>query len=107
LSAIKINFAKSDGLIPAIVQDTKSSEVLMLEYQNQVAFELTQKTGYAHFFSRSRKEIWKKGETSGNILRVLEIWTDCDYDAIILKVASDDDLYACHTGARSCFFKKI
>ena len=103
----KIDFAKMGGLIPAVVQDSATGEILMLAFQNSAAFEKTLSTGEAHFFSRSRNEIWKKGATSGNVLKVVEIFADCDDDSILLRVEHDENLRACHTGARSCFFKKI
>ena len=95
------------GLVPAVVQDSATGEILMLAFQNSAALEKTLSTGFAHFFSRSRNKIWKKGETSGNVLRVVEIFADCDDDSILLRVESDPNLKVCHTGARSCFFKKI
>ncbi len=93
------------GLIPAIVQDAHSGAVLMLAYMNAEALRLTQATGEAHFWSRSRKELWHKGATSGNVQRVREILIDCDADTILLKV--DPAGPACHTGAYSCFYRKL
>ncbi len=107
MNSPKIDFEKMGGLVPAIVQDEKTGEILMLGFQNAEAFEKTLSTGEAHFFSRSRGKLWKKGETSGNILKVVEILADCDDDSVLLRVAHDPNLRACHTGARSCFFKKI
>uniref|UniRef100_A0A7V4KD61 Histidine biosynthesis bifunctional protein HisIE n=1 Tax=Fervidobacterium pennivorans TaxID=93466 RepID=A0A7V4KD61_FERPE len=92
-------------LFPVIVQEAKSGEVLMLAYANNEAIELTKSTGYAHFFSRERRKIWKKGETSGNVMKVVEIRKDCDEDAYLYIVNFPDDKVACHTGNRSCFFK--
>ncbi|MFH0833990.1 MAG: phosphoribosyl-AMP cyclohydrolase [Patescibacteria group bacterium] len=103
----KIDFAKMGGLIPAIVQDSKTGEILMVAFQDQEAFEKTLATKEVHFFSRSRRELWKKGATSGNVLKVVEIFADCDDDSVLIKVEHDPKLKACHTGARSCFFKKI
>jgi len=95
------------GLVPAVVQDSETGEILMLGFQNSAALEKTISEREVYFWSRSREKLWKKGETSGNILRVVEIFADCDDDSILLRVAHDPDLRACHTGARSCFFKKI
>lgn len=103
----KIDFAKMGGLIPAIIQDEKTGEILMVAFQNAEAFAKTLATKEAHFFSRSRNELWKKGATSGNVLKVVEIFADCDDDSVLIKVEHDENLKACHTGARSCFFKKI
>jgi len=94
-----------DGLVPCITQDAGSLEVLMLAYMNEESFYLTQKTGYAHYYSRSRKSLWKKGESSGNVQEVREIFLDCDLDTVLLKVVQTGP--ACHTGARSCFFHDI
>lgn len=93
------------GMIPAIVQDAQSGVVLMLAYMNEEALRLTQKTGEAHFWSRSRKELWHKGATSGNVQRVREICVDCDADTILLKV--DPAGPACHTGEYSCFYRSL
>jgi len=93
------------GLIPVIVQDAETKDVLMLAYMNEEAFKLTLETGEAHYWSRERKKIWKKGETSGNTQRVCEILVDCDEDALLLKV--DQKGGACHKGYRSCFFRRI
>ena len=93
------------GLIPAIVQDAQSGAVLMLAYMNAEALRLTQKTGEAHFWSRSRKELWHKGATSGNVQRVREVRVDCDADTILLKV--DPAGPACHTGEYSCFYRSL
>ena len=102
----KIDFDKSGGIIPAIVQDFNGGDVLMLAYMNEEAFGLTQTTGYAHYFSRSRNSIWKKGESSGHVQIVKEIYLDCDSDTILLKIVQVGDA-ACHEGYRSCFFKRI
>jgi len=93
------------GLIPAIVQDAQSGAVLMLAYMNDEALRLTQTTGEAHFWSRSRQELWHKGATSGNVQRVREVRIDCDADTILLKV--DTAGPACHTGEVSCFYRSI
>ena len=105
-SMIKLDFKKTGGLIPAIVQDAATGEILMLAYMNQQAFEATLSTGKATYFSRSRQTLWVKGETSGNIQLVKEIRIDCDNDTILLKVEQLGRA-ACHTGHRSCFFKKV
>ncbi len=94
------------GLVPAIVQDTKNNEVLMLAYMNKTALEKTVKTGKTHFWSRSRQRYWMKGETSGNIQMVREILYDCDKDTLLIKVEQTGS-GACHTGNRSCFYRKI
>ena len=95
----------SNGLIPAICQDATRSEVLMVAWMNPEALRLTQESGEAHFWSRSRQELWHKGATSGNYLRVREIWTDCDADVLLLKVDAAGP--ACHTGEQSCFYRKL
>jgi phosphoribosyl-AMP cyclohydrolase len=102
----KLNFEKADGLIPAIVQDHKTGELLMLAYMNQDAWEATLSTGNATYYSRSRQKLWVKGETSGHLQRVKEIRIDCDDDTVLLKIEQIGGA-ACHTGHRSCFHKKI
>jgi phosphoribosyl-AMP cyclohydrolase len=97
----------ASGLIPAIVTDAKDGSVLMLAYMNEEALGLTRQTGLAHFWSRSRKRIWKKGETSGELQRVTDILTDCDQDAILLKVELRGKGAACHTGRKSCFYRRL
>ena len=94
------------GLIPVIVQDVNSGEVLMMAYMNKEALENTIKTGYTHFYSRSRKKLWKKGETSGHLQAVRQILVDCDSDALLVKVVQHGP-GACHTGHRSCFYRDI
>ena len=103
---IKLNFEKTDGLIPAIVQDFKTGDVLMLAYMNQDAWNATLSTGNATYYSRSRQKLWVKGETSGRLQRVKEIRIDCDDDTVLLKIEQIGEA-ACHTGHRSCFHKKI
>jgi len=93
----------SDGLIPAIVQDVNTNEVLMLAYMNQEAFDKTLETKVAHYWSRSRKKMWLKGETSGHFQHIKSIKIDCDNDTILLKVEQEG--VACHTGQYSCFHK--
>jgi phosphoribosyl-AMP cyclohydrolase len=101
----KLDFNKMGGLVPAIVQDNETGEVLMLGFMNQAAWEATLSTGLATFYSRTRQEFWVKGKTSGNVQRVKEIRIDCDDDSVLLKVEQVGGA-ACHTGHRSCFFKK-
>lgn len=96
-----------DGLIPAIVSDAASGEVFMFAWMNTEALALTLETGVGHFWSRSRRRLWKKGEDSGNLLRVAEVRTDCDQDVLLLKVRVEGDGVACHTGARSCFYRSL
>lgn len=96
-----------DGLITAIAQDTASGEILMVAHMNAEALAMTLSTRTAHFWTRSRNRLWKKGEESGNTLTVLEAWTDCDQDVVLLKVKVNGDRVACHTGARSCFYRTI
>ena len=103
---IKLNFDKIGGLIPAIVQDYKTGEVLMLAFMNQEAWDATLNTGKATYWSRSRQELWVKGQTSGNQQIVREIRIDCDADTVLLKVEQLGGA-ACHTGHRSCFHKKV
>ena len=103
---IALDFAKTGGLVPAIVQDYQSGEVLMLAYMNREAWEATLATGKATYWSRSRQCLWVKGETSGNLQVVKEIRIDCDDDTVLLKVEQLGKA-ACHTGHRSCFFKKV
>ena len=94
-----------DGLIPVIVQDTETREVLMMAYANDEAVRLTQQTGFAHYYSRSRKKLWKKGEESGHFQRVKRILADCDEDCLIYDV--DQTGAACHTGYRTCFYRTL
>jgi phosphoribosyl-AMP cyclohydrolase len=103
---LTLNFDKLGGLVPAIVQDYQTGEVLMLAFMNEAAWNATLTTGRATYYSRSRKCLWVKGETSGNVQRVREIRIDCDDDAVILKVEQVGGA-ACHTGHRSCFYKKV
>jgi phosphoribosyl-AMP cyclohydrolase len=103
---IKLNFNKTDGLLPAIAQDYATGEVLMLAYMNQDAWEATISSGKATYFSRSRQALWVKGETSGNVQIVKEIKVDCDEDTVLLKVEQIGNA-ACHKGYGSCFFRKV
>ena len=102
-----MDFAKLDGLIPAVIQDAESAEVLMVGFMNEEALDITKRTGFATFFSRTRNTLWTKGETSGNRLQVLEMLTDCDDDTVLVKVKRLGDGNVCHTGERTCFFKTV
>jgi len=103
---IKLDFEKTNGLIPAIAQDYKTGEVLMLGFMNSQAFDETIKRQKATYFSRSRQQLWTKGETSGHVQNIKEILVDCDSDTILLKVEQVGGA-ACHKGYRSCFFSKV
>ena len=102
---IKVDFEKGNGLVPAIVQDAISGEVLMLGYMNEKSLQKTLETGLATYWSRSRNELWTKGETSGHYQHVQEIRIDCDEDTLLVKVIQDGA--ACHTGNRSCFYRLL
>jgi phosphoribosyl-AMP cyclohydrolase len=102
-----IDFGKLGGLIPAVVQDAASGEVLMVGFMNEEALAITRRTGSATFFSRTRNTLWTKGETSGNRLAVRQILTDCDQDTVLLKVERQGAGNVCHTGERSCFYSEI
>ena len=103
---IHVDFDKTGGLVPAIVQDNETGEILMLAYMNQEALNATLSTGKATYYSRSRQTLWVKGETSGNVQLVKEIRIDCDDDTVLIKVEQLGGA-ACHTGHRSCFYKKV
>lgn len=100
------DFDKSAGLVPAIAQDVNTGEILMLAWMNHEAWNMTLEQGNAVYWSRSRQKLWKKGESSGNLQIVKEIFLDCDNDTVLLKVEQSGGA-ACHTGRRSCFFKKV
>ena len=102
-----MEYSKLNGLIPAVIQDAGTSEVLMVGFMNAQALAETRRTGYATFFSRTRNTLWMKGETSGNRLQVTEILVDCDDDTVLLKVKRLGDGNVCHTGERSCFFRAL
>jgi phosphoribosyl-ATP pyrophosphohydrolase/phosphoribosyl-AMP cyclohydrolase len=102
-----MDFSKLDGLIPAVIQDAASHEVLMVGFMNAEALELTRRTRFATFFSRTRNQLWTKGETSGNRLEVVELLTDCDDDTVLVKVKRLGDGNVCHTGERTCFFRTL
>jgi len=102
-----MDYTKLDGLIPAVIQDAETSEVLMVGFMNDVALAETRRTGFATFFSRTRNRLWMKGETSGNKLEVVEILVDCDDDTVLLKVKRQGGGNVCHTGERTCFYRTL
>ena len=102
-----IDFGKMDGLVPGIVQDARTGEVLMLGFLNPVSYARTLETGFVTFWSRTRQKLWMKGETSGNRLAVTDILVDCDDDTVLVKVKRQGDGNVCHTGERTCFFRKL
>lgn len=103
----KLDFEKMNGLLPAVVQDWRDGEVLMVGFMNRQAFEQTLERGYVTFFSRTRNELWMKGESSGNKLRVVSAQTDCDQDTLLLRVEVEGQGVVCHRGTRSCFTETI
>ena len=103
---MKIDWEKTGGLLPVVVQDVASGEVLMLAYMNEEALNLSLETGFAHYFSRTKNRIWKKGEQSDNVQKIEDAYLDCDNDTLLIKVEQKGGA-ACHTGAKSCFFRKI
>ena len=105
LSVSDLDFEKFSGLIPVIAQEHESGRVLMLAYANLEAVSKTQQTGYAHYWSRSRNTLWKKGESSGHVQRITEVLVDCDRDTLLYKVSQTGP--ACHTGAKCCFFREL
>ena len=102
-----MDYTKLNGLIPAVIQDADTSEVLMVGFMNDEALALTRSTGFATFFSRTRNKLWMKGETSGNRLAVTELLVDCDDDTVLVKVKRQGDGNVCHTGERTCFYRKL
>src|SRR5258706_13307561 len=102
-----MDFSKLDGLIPAVIQDATSQEVLMVGFLNQEALDIPRRSGFAPFFSRTRNTLWTKGETSGNRLQVVQMFTDCDDDTVLLKVTRLGDGNVCHTGERTCFYTPL
>jgi phosphoribosyl-AMP cyclohydrolase len=102
-----MDFSKLQGLVPAVIQDAESGEVLMVGFMNDEALAITQKTGFATFFSRSRGKLWTKGETSGNRLEVVQLLVDCDDDSLVVRVKRLGDGNVCHTGERSCFYREL
>jgi phosphoribosyl-AMP cyclohydrolase len=103
----QIDFDKMDGLVPGVVQDNATGEVLMLGFLNPISYAKTLESGFVTFWSRSRQKLWMKGETSGNRLRVVSAATDCDNDTIVFKVVVEGDGLVCHEGTVSCFTKQI
>ncbi len=103
---VALDFSKLDGLVPAVAQDWKTGEVLMVAFMNEESWQLTVKTGIMHYWSRSRGKLWKKGESSGNVQEVKELRIDCDEDCVLAKVRQIGDA-ACHTGYRSCFYRVV
>jgi len=102
-----MDYSKLNGLIPAVIQDADSGEVLMVGFMNDEALARTRESGFATFFSRTRNKLWMKGETSGNRLAVTDILVDCDDDTVLVKVKRQGDGNVCHTGERSCFYRKL
>jgi phosphoribosyl-AMP cyclohydrolase len=102
-----IDFTKLDGLIPAVIQDAETLEILMVGFMNEEALEVTRRTGFATFFSRTRQSLWTKGETSGNRLQVTRVTADCDDDTVLVRVKRLGSGNVCHTGERTCFYKTI
>ncbi len=102
---INLNFSKLNGIIPVIIQDFESGKILMLGFMNEEAFQKTLETSLVHFYSRTRKKIWLKGETSKHYLRLKEIYVDCDNDTLLLKVKPEGPV--CHEGYFSCFYKRF
>jgi len=102
---VKLNFEKMNGLVPAIIQDVKTKEVLMLGFMNEEAWDKTLKTGKVTFFSRTRNKLWVKGETSQNFLLIKEIYIDCDNDTVLIKAKPQGP--TCHTGSTTCFFNRV
>jgi phosphoribosyl-AMP cyclohydrolase len=98
-----IDFSKFHGLVPAVVQDAATRDVLMVGFMNQEAWDVTRRTGFVTFFSRTRNTLWTKGETSGNKLQVRKAWIDCDEDTILVEATCLGDGVVCHTGTRTCF----
>ena len=103
---IKLDFEKCGGLLPVIAQDSETGEVLMLAYMNRLAWEKTLETGKVHYWSRSRGKLWLKGESSGHVQVLKEVYVDCDNDTILVKVQQLGGA-ACHKGYRSCFYRKV
>jgi phosphoribosyl-AMP cyclohydrolase len=102
-----VDFSKLQGLIPAVIQDADSGEVLMVGFMNEEALAKTRDTGFATFFSRTRNKLWTKGETSGNRLQVTRLLVDCDDDSLVVQVRRLGDGNVCHTGERTCFYREL
>ena len=107
LQQVSIDFGKMDGLVPGIVQDAKTGEMLMLGFLNETSYRKTLETGFVTFWSRTRQKLWMKGETSGNRLKIVSASTDCDNDALLFRVEVEGDGLVCHEGTVSCFTKNI
>lgn len=107
MSEVSIDFGKMDGLVPGIVQDAKTGEVLMVGFLNETSFAKTVESGFVTFWSRTRQKLWMKGETSGNRLRVVEAATDCDQDTLLFRVEVEGDGLVCHEGTVSCFTRAL
>jgi phosphoribosyl-AMP cyclohydrolase len=104
---MEIDFDKMGGLVPAVIQDEATGELLMVGFMNRDALEVTLSTGFVTFYSRTRQELWTKGETSGNRLQVVTAWSDCDNDTILLRVCVLGAGKVCHTRSRSCFTREL
>jgi phosphoribosyl-AMP cyclohydrolase len=104
---MEINFEKMQGLAPAVIQDAGTGELLMVGFMSREALETTLRTGFVTFYSRTRKRLWTKGETSGNRLAVIAAWTDCDRDTVLVRVRVLGEGKVCHTGSRSCFTEEL
>ena len=104
---MEIDFDKMQGLVPAVIQDADTAELLMLGFMNREALEATLRTGFVTFYSRTRQKLWTKGETSGNRLEVVAAWTDCDRDTVLWRVRVLGEGKVCHAGTRSCFTEKL
>ena len=107
MDTVKIDFAKMDGLVPGMVQDAKTGEMLMLGFLNEVSYAKTLETGFVTFWSRTRQKLWMKGESSGNRLRIVSAATDCDNDTLLFRVEVEGDGLVCHEGTVSCFTRPI
>ena len=107
MTEVTIDFAKMDGLAPGIVQDARTGQVLMLGFLNEESWRKTRETGFVTFWSRTRQKLWMKGETSGNRLRIVEVATDCDQDALLFRVEVEGDGLVCHEGTVSCFTRPL
>jgi phosphoribosyl-AMP cyclohydrolase len=104
---MEIDFEKMQGLAPAVIQDVATGEMLMVGFMNRQALEMTLRTRFVTFYSRTRQTLWTKGETSGNRLEVLAAWTDCDQDTVLIRVRVLGEGKVCHTGSRSCFIQEL
>jgi phosphoribosyl-AMP cyclohydrolase len=107
MESLKIDFAKMDGLVPAIVQDAASGQVLMVGFLNEASYAKTLETGFVTFWSRTRQKLWMKGESSGNRLKIVDAATDCDQDTLLFRVHVEGDGLVCHEGTVSCFTRPI